>query len=125
MKKYSWFLYLMGFLLLVTISVPVTVSALWPERDLGKECYDRIQVGMTEGEVHEIMGELAPHARQLGVGTYTGGRDRDRQWFWLVDEEFAIRIYTGSGIRVERKTLHYVREKEHPLRRFWRLLTGR
>jgi hypothetical protein len=125
MKKYKWFLYLAGFLLLVTVSVPVAVSALWPERDLGKECYDRIQVGMTEGEVHEIMGELAPHAPHAGAATYSGGREFDREWFWLVDEQFVIFIYTGSGIRVERKTLHYVREKEPPLRRFWRLLTGR
>ena len=74
MKNHRWFLYLAGFILLVTVSVLVAVSALWPNRDLGKECYDRIQVGMTKDEVHEIMWELAPHAEQGGEVSYSGGR---------------------------------------------------
>jgi hypothetical protein len=51
-----------GFSLLGGVALLAVLSFL-PERDIGQECYDRIQLGMRVSEARDILKEAAPHAQ--------------------------------------------------------------
>jgi hypothetical protein len=106
-------------LTLLLLALGIGVALLWPERDLTRECFERIQIGMPFKDVERLLREYGFEVR--GGGIESGYVHVALE---LVGEGVIFHISHDDGGIVRVKQYERIATRENPLQKLWRRLTG-